>query len=118
MPVDMTAMTEDCTSSVHKLRGVRNEPPSKPPKLPRRMPLAMSKTHQIKINAAIMPMMRASISVARINRVTGPSCCRAGLWLVLGALDMGVSEDSGFYLDKNRATFASGAAHHSSDSKN
>ena len=38
MPVDMTAMDEVWTSSVQRLRGVRNEPPNRP-SLGRSMPL-------------------------------------------------------------------------------
>ena len=78
MPVDMMAIEDVCTSRVHRLRGVRNEPPSRPPKLPRMMPLAMSKAAQINNRAATMPSRRSSISVARKNRFIAPSFSRAG----------------------------------------
>ena len=38
-------------------------------------------------NAAAMPRIRASISVARRSRVKGPSFSTDGLWLVVGMLD-------------------------------
>ena len=62
MPVAMIATVEVCTDRFQRLRGVRNTPPD-----------MMWKPIQTIRSAAIMPSMRASISVACMKARTRPT---------------------------------------------